>query len=179
MFAGSPPSSSELTERKSVVPPSPPAHSSPLGLVLAALARFVGRSAARTSRIRLLRHTARRWGWRSLRSRVLWWSLAPDRVPPCCGGASRHALRRERRQSRRLPERDPQRAVASNQTGEERLRSLRFGLLAPLAESGACSPLPSSLASQTKCVSARSLVQDSGAPACLRRRRAISRRSQR
>jgi hypothetical protein len=38
MFAGLPPSSSELTERKSVVPPSPPAHSSPLGLVLATLA---------------------------------------------------------------------------------------------------------------------------------------------
>jgi hypothetical protein len=37
MFAWLPPSSSELTERKSVVPPSPPAHSSPLWLVLAAL----------------------------------------------------------------------------------------------------------------------------------------------
>jgi hypothetical protein len=35
------PASSDLTERKSVVPPSPPAHSSPLGLVLAALARFL------------------------------------------------------------------------------------------------------------------------------------------
>jgi hypothetical protein len=55
MFAELPPSSSELTERKSVVPPAPPAHSSPLGLVLAALAQFVLRSAARTSRIRLLR----------------------------------------------------------------------------------------------------------------------------
>jgi hypothetical protein len=41
MFAGLPPSSSDLTERKSVVPPSPPAHSSPLGLELAALARFL------------------------------------------------------------------------------------------------------------------------------------------
>jgi hypothetical protein len=41
MFAGLPPSSSEMSERKSVVPPSSPAHSSPLGLVLAALAQFV------------------------------------------------------------------------------------------------------------------------------------------
>jgi hypothetical protein len=41
MFAGLPPSSSEPTERKCVVPTSPPAHSSPLGLVLASLARFV------------------------------------------------------------------------------------------------------------------------------------------
>jgi hypothetical protein len=38
MFAGLPPSSSDLTERKGVVPAFPPAHSSPL--VLAALARF-------------------------------------------------------------------------------------------------------------------------------------------
>jgi hypothetical protein len=38
MFAGLPPSSSDPAERKSGVPPSPPAHSSPLGLVLAALA---------------------------------------------------------------------------------------------------------------------------------------------
>jgi hypothetical protein len=41
MFVGLPPSSSDLTERKGVVPPSPPAYSSPLGLVLAALARFL------------------------------------------------------------------------------------------------------------------------------------------
>jgi hypothetical protein len=58
IFAGLPPSSSDLAERKNVVPPSPPAHSSPLGLVLAALPQFVWRSAARTSRIRLLRHSS-------------------------------------------------------------------------------------------------------------------------
>src|SRR5829696_3874646 len=49
MFAGLPPSSSDLSGPKSVVPPSPPADRPPLGLVLAALAQFVGRSAARTS----------------------------------------------------------------------------------------------------------------------------------
>jgi hypothetical protein len=38
MFAGLPPPSPDLAERKSIVPPSPPAHSSPLGLVLATLA---------------------------------------------------------------------------------------------------------------------------------------------
>jgi hypothetical protein len=55
MFAGLPPSSSDLAEPKGVFPPSPPAHSSPLGLVLAALAPLIERSAARTSGIRLLR----------------------------------------------------------------------------------------------------------------------------
>jgi hypothetical protein len=39
----------DLAGRKSVVPPSPPAHSSPLGLVLATLAQYILRSAARTS----------------------------------------------------------------------------------------------------------------------------------
>jgi hypothetical protein len=62
MFAGLPPSSSDLAERKSVVQPSPPAHSSPLGLVLAALAPLFERSAARTSRIR--RRRRRRTGSR-------------------------------------------------------------------------------------------------------------------
>jgi hypothetical protein len=38
-------------------------------------------------------------------------------------------------------------------------------MLAPLAEAGAREPLPSLLASQTKDVPARSLVQNSGAPA--------------
>jgi len=38
-------------------------------------------------------------------------------------------------------------------------------LLAPLAEAGACEPLPSSLARRRKGMSARSLVQDSVAPA--------------
>jgi hypothetical protein len=46
-------------------------------------------------------------------------------------------------------------------------------LLAPLAEAGACEPLPSSLARRRKGMSAHSLVQDSGAPACSARRRAI------
>ena len=110
MFAWLPPSSSGPTKRRSVVPPSPPAHSSPLGLVLAALAPLFERSAARTSGIRLFRHTARRWGWRSLRSRVLLWSLAEERTPL-------------------LPP---------------------FTLLAPLAEAGACEPLPSSLARRRK-----------------------------
>ena len=55
MFAGLPPSSSDLAEPKGVFPSSPPAHSSPLGLVLAALAPLFERSAARTSGIRLLR----------------------------------------------------------------------------------------------------------------------------
>ena len=40
VFAWLPPSSSDPTERKSVFPPSPPAHNPPLGLVLAALARL-------------------------------------------------------------------------------------------------------------------------------------------
>jgi len=51
-------------------------------------------------------------------------------------------------------------------------------LLAPLAEAGAWEPLPSSLASQTKNMSAHSLVQDSGAPAWLRAAARDSRRSQ-
>ena len=120
MFAGLPPSSSDLAERKSVVPPSPPAHSSPLGLVLAALAPFVLRSAARTSRIRRRR---------------------------------RHSHRKERLCS--LP-------VHCS------LRSLRLAL------GSRC--LPHSLA--TKNVSARSFVQDSGAPAWLRAAARDSRRSQ-
>jgi hypothetical protein len=51
--------------------------------------------------------------------------------------------------------------------------SLLHPLLAPLAEAGARSSLPSSFASQTKGVSAHSLVQDSDAPAWLSRRRTI------
>ena len=47
---------------------------------------------------------------------------------------------------------------------------LSVQLLAPLAEAGARSSLPSSLASQTKNMSARSLVQDSATPAMLARR---------
>ncbi len=49
---------------------------------------------------------------------------------------------------------------------EERLRSLRFHLLAPLAEAGAWWPPPSSL------------VEDSGAPALVRPAARDSRRSQ-
>jgi hypothetical protein len=52
-------------------------------------------------------------------------------------------------------------------------------LLAPLAEAGACKPLPSSLASQTKNVSARWFVQESDAPAWIRAAARDSRRSQR
>jgi hypothetical protein len=58
-------------------------------------------------------------------------------------------------------------ATSSSLAEGERLRSLLCPLLAPLAEAGARKPLPSSLRSQTKSVSARSLVQDSGAPAWL------------
>jgi hypothetical protein len=57
---------------------------------------------------------------------------------------------------------------SSSLAEEERPCSLRFVLLAPLAEAGAHEPLPSSLASQTKGMSARSLVQASGATAWLR-----------
>jgi hypothetical protein len=99
----------------------------------------------------LLLHTARRCGWCSLRSRP----LLGDR-------------RREHRESA---------AVVVARRG--RTPPLTpYALLAPLAEAGACEPLPSSLASQTKNVSARSIVQDSGAPAWLRAAARDSRRSQ-
>jgi len=89
-FAELPPSSSELTERKSVVPSSPPAdrrreHRESAAVVL-----------ARTgSRAAVLRRSE------------------PTRF-----------LVGERRQSGRLPWRDPQRAAASNQSEEEHLHSL-------------------------------------------------------
>jgi hypothetical protein len=60
----------------------------------------------------------------------------------------------------------------------KRVCSLRVHLLAPLAESGAREPLPSSLAHRRKGVPARSLVQDSGAPALLGTAARDSRRSQ-
>jgi hypothetical protein len=107
MFAGLPPSSSELTERKSVVPPSPPAHSSPLGLVLATLAPLFERSAARTSRI----YRRRRRSHRIARRRA-----AEERDDTLLVG--------ERRQSRRLPgaiRSERQRAIRQR---KERLRSL-------------------------------------------------------
>jgi hypothetical protein len=67
---------------------------------------------------------------------------------------------------------------SSSLAEEERLRSLRFHLLAPLAEAGAWWPLPSSLArSHTKGVYAPSLVQDSGAPDLVRAAARDSRRS--
>jgi hypothetical protein len=65
----------------------------------------------------LLLHTARRWGWCSLRSR----NLLGDR-----------------------------RRASSSLAEEERLRLLRFVLLASLAEAGAHQPLPSSLAHRPK-----------------------------
>jgi leucyl/phenylalanyl-tRNA--protein transferase len=49
----------------------------------------------------------------------------------------------------------------------EACRLTPFTLLAPLAEAGACEPLPSSLARRRKACLLPSLVQDSGAPASL------------
>src|SRR5829696_6351660 len=59
MFAGLPPSWSELTKRKSIV-----------------------------------RHLLLQIGGANIENPPPSSSLAPDRAPPCCGGASRHALRR-------------------------------------------------------------------------------------
>ena len=61
---------------------------------------------------------------------------------------------------------------------KERLSSLRLALLAPLAEAGALVGAAFLTHSQTKDMSARSLVQDSGAPTWLRTAARDSRRSQ-
>ena len=73
--------------------------------------------------------------------------------------------------SRRLPERDPQRAAASNQTEQERLRSLLVHCslrLLRLALGSRC--LPFSLADERTCLLARSSRTAARQPGSVRRR---------
>ena len=133
----------------------------------------------------LLLHTARRWGWCSLRSRNLLGDRRREHRESAAAvvvarTGSRAAVLRRSEPTCSSPVSDDKvggflvRSAASGseqQTEEKRRHSLRMALLAPLAEAGACWPLPSSLARRRKaCLLARSSRAAARQPGSVRRR---------